>query len=575
MPDVSPSLPDKIAAPWAPSAPDLASDPRFRDCETEHTGIRCPSVPYRLRQWVGQTPPIDDPTGMLPLDIDGDPLWILSNEGVLILQVAEELLPMRGAPGVGLGGVFLAAVVAADGSSFHEGPRSDAQSITNSTTENVMSMQAQPVAASPAPWTPPAPWLETEPGVWTCFLSEHKLVITSTAWCVTWTDQGVPQTGPAPGLAAAALIVCAVARRWTVALRPCGLGWGSDANEWPVWGEDGAGPAGRTSTSSEADMQDLAEALAMASVDLESARFWREQAEAHREAAVRCEGRAGGIASSAIPHLKAAQLCDECRAKRESRATDATSRALALALKMGALAIFPALAKLDARTLEKLEPALVVSVWTEASPDAWEAPASTPVRGEAAPPEPVPVKACHRVGTTLEAQTRACTLPAGHDGYHECHGDRLWGVDGWPADEAGDFRRELNRLEELLADEPADNVIRLPTAPGADDEDFDVALPIETVDHHVLIYLDEHCLARVQRLVDAARVQRLVDACRTAVPGDWQRVGAHAELVLAGDNRQAIEVEDVDGVASVSLHVAVGLDELAACLAAIARAVGR
>lgn len=48
---------------------------------------------------------------------------------------------------------------------------------------------------------------------------------------------------------------------------------------------------------------------------------------------------------------------------------------------------------------------------------------------------------CQRLGVTLAADTRGCTLPAGHGGHHECYGDRLWGVDGWGSDEASDYRR--------------------------------------------------------------------------------------------------------------------------------------
>lgn len=51
---------------------------------------------------------------------------------------------------------------------------------------------------------------------------------------------------------------------------------------------------------------------------------------------------------------------------------------------------------------------------------------------------------CRRLGVTLGADTRGCTLPAGHGGHHECYGDRLWGVGGWGSDEASDYRRELD-----------------------------------------------------------------------------------------------------------------------------------
>lgn len=51
---------------------------------------------------------------------------------------------------------------------------------------------------------------------------------------------------------------------------------------------------------------------------------------------------------------------------------------------------------------------------------------------------------CRRPGVTLDATTRGCTLPAGHIGWHECYGERIWGVDGWGSDEASDYRRELD-----------------------------------------------------------------------------------------------------------------------------------
>ena len=55
---------------------------------------------------------------------------------------------------------------------------------------------------------------------------------------------------------------------------------------------------------------------------------------------------------------------------------------------------------------------------------------------------------CSRAGVIATAELRHCTLPAGHDGHHECGGERLWGVGGWGAEEAADFRREQRSLEE-------------------------------------------------------------------------------------------------------------------------------
>ena len=55
---------------------------------------------------------------------------------------------------------------------------------------------------------------------------------------------------------------------------------------------------------------------------------------------------------------------------------------------------------------------------------------------------------CSRAGITITEDLRHCTLPAGHDGHHECGGVRLWGVGGWGAEEADDFRREQRPLEE-------------------------------------------------------------------------------------------------------------------------------
>ena len=81
--------------------------------------------------------------------------------------------------------------------------------------------------------------------------------------------------------------------------------------------------------------------------------------------------------------------------------------------------------------------------------------APVPMPDEAPPVGDAPpmAKPCHRPGVTLDATTRACTLPAGHGGHHECWGDRLWGVDGWGADETADYWYELDAEDARMAGE--------------------------------------------------------------------------------------------------------------------------
>lgn len=136
-------------------------------------------------------------------------------------------------------------------------------------------------------------------------------------------------------------------------------------------------------------------------------------------------------------------------------------------------------------------------------------------------------------------------------------------------DRVVDATKRAKRLAEALGADLAALWPAPPTEPAAGDGSVTVLYHRdEDEPFAAVVVLDDHRLTRIQRLKQA---------CAQAVPGTWEIVVEHVELVLdeSRPGTNAIEVERVDDNAVVHVHVEVGLDELARSLRSLSAAVGR